>query len=218
MIHFTDTFSTPFGLFSIAVDADGAVAATAFGAEAALRQRFRCETLRADRHATAAAREQVLAYCAGERAVFALSLSPPGTAFQRSVWSVLQRIPLGETRTYGQVAAELGNPNAPRAVGRANATNPICLIVPCHRVIGAGGSLTGFAFGEPLKRRLLEHEQGFAGAPKAHPIPACASGPGSEWQGNRAESPTQGASLQPAALSPAIFLGRSPRLVIAPRP
>ena len=68
-------------------------------------------------------------------------------------------IPFGATRTYGQQASLLGNPAASRAVGRANATNPICLIVPCHRVIGSDGSLTGFAFGEDIKRRLLEHER-----------------------------------------------------------
>jgi len=70
----------------------------------------------------------------------------------------LVRIPFGETRSYGQLAAELGSPNASRAVGRANATNPIALIVPCHRVIGTDGSLTGFAFGGAIKRQLLTHE------------------------------------------------------------
>ena len=68
--------------------------------------------------------------------------------------SALRAIPFGETRTYGQLAAQLGNASAARAIGRANATNPICVIVPCHRVIGADGSLTGFAFGEEIKRRL----------------------------------------------------------------
>jgi methylated-DNA-[protein]-cysteine S-methyltransferase len=74
------------------------------------------------------------------------------------VWAALATIPFGETRSYGQIAAALGNPGASRAIGRANATNPICLFVPCHRVIGADGSLTGFAFGEDIKRQLLAHE------------------------------------------------------------
>ena len=87
-----------------------------------------------------------------------MKLAPCGTPFQQSVWTALQRIPFGETRSYGQLATELGNPGAARAVGRANATNPIALIVPCHRVIGSDGSLTGFAFGEDIKRRLLAHE------------------------------------------------------------
>jgi methylated-DNA-[protein]-cysteine S-methyltransferase len=100
----------------------------------------------------------VLAYFAGERRDFALRLAPRGTEFQQNVWAALRTIPYGETRTYGQIAAQLGNPAASRAVGRANATNPICVIVPCHRVIGADGSLSGFAFGEHLKRRLLQLE------------------------------------------------------------
>ena len=91
-------------------------------------------------------------------AVFTLKLAPSGTPFQQGVWAALQRIPFGESRSYGQIATELGNPGASRAVGRANATNPIALIVPCHRVIGSDGSLTGFAFGEDIKRRLLAHE------------------------------------------------------------
>lgn len=108
------------------------------------------------------AREQLLAYFAGTRRGFDVTLGSVGTAFQKSVWSALQQIPFGETRTYGQLARELGNPAASRAVGRANATNPICVIVPCHRVIGSDGSLTGFAFGAALKQRLLEHETRWA--------------------------------------------------------
>jgi methylated-DNA-[protein]-cysteine S-methyltransferase len=119
-------------------------------------ERFR---LMDDRSAGRFVREQVLAYFAGERREFELPLAPGGTDFQQRVWAALQRIPFGETRSYGQLAAGLGNPAASRAVGRANARNPICLIVPCHRVIGADGSLTGFAFGEEIKRRLLEHER-----------------------------------------------------------
>ena len=85
-----------------------------------------------------------------------MPLAPAGTAFQQRVWKALLRIPFGRTRSYGEIARELRS--SARAVGRANSTNPVCLIVPCHRVIGADGSLTGFAFGEDLKRRLLEHE------------------------------------------------------------
>jgi methylated-DNA-[protein]-cysteine S-methyltransferase len=111
-----------------------------------------------DKARTGAARNQVLAYFAGRRREFDLQLAPPGTPFQQRVWALLRAIPYGETRTYGQIATQLGNPAAARAVGRANATNPICVIVPCHRVIGASGALTGFAFGNDLKRRLLELE------------------------------------------------------------
>ncbi len=117
-----------------------------------------------DQRKTAAAREQVLAYFAGARREFHLPLAARGTPFQQQVWTELRRIPYGETRSYRQIATRLGRPGASRAVGRANATNPICLIVPCHRVIGSDGSLTGFAFGEELKRALLEFEAGFATA------------------------------------------------------
>jgi methylated-DNA-[protein]-cysteine S-methyltransferase len=105
----------------------------------------------------------VLAFLAGKRRTFQLPMAEIGTTFQKRVWAELCRIPLSETRTYGEVAAALGQPGAARAVGRANALNPVCLIVPCHRVIGANGALTGFAFGAALKQRLLEHERAFRG-------------------------------------------------------
>lgn len=158
MRQFYDTFSTPVGEFSIAVDANGSVIATAFGGLPELRERYAADEVVHDPARVAAARGEVTAYFAGKRDSFTLKLAPSGTPFQQSVWAALQRIPIGETRSYGQLAAELGNPNASRAVGRANATNPIALIIPCHRVIGSDGSLTGFAFGEDIKRRLLEHE------------------------------------------------------------
>jgi methylated-DNA-[protein]-cysteine S-methyltransferase len=159
MTLYVQTFPTPFGPFSIAVHASAAVAATAFGGVTALQQRLGKCHLIDDTSLCRAAREQVLAYFAGERREFALPLAAEGTAFQQRVWAALRTIPFGATRSYGGLAAQLGNPAASRAVGRANATNPICLIVPCHRVIGADGSLTGFAFGEEIKRRLLEHER-----------------------------------------------------------
>jgi methylated-DNA-[protein]-cysteine S-methyltransferase len=159
MNHYFSTFSTPFGLFSIAVDEPGAVIATAFGGQEELPRRADVHNLVEDKAAARAAKDQVLAYCAGERREFTLPLAPAGTPFQKEVWAALQCIPFGATRTYGQIAAGLGRPAASRAVGRANATNPICLIVPCHRVIGANGALTGFAFGEARKQQLLEHER-----------------------------------------------------------
>jgi methylated-DNA-[protein]-cysteine S-methyltransferase len=158
MRQFYDTFSTPLGDFSVALNATGAVIATAFGGISELRERFEPDEVARDSARASEVRREITEYFAGTRQRFTLKLSPSGTPFQRSVWSALARIPFGETRTYGQIAAELGNPAASRAVGRANATNPICLIVPCHRVIGADGSLTGFAFGEEIKRRLLDHE------------------------------------------------------------
>jgi len=153
--HFTQ-ITTPIGAFSVAVDAAGAVAATAFGGKGALSARLHGATLLPNARRTAAARRQIEAWFRGRRREFSVELSPAGTAFQRRVWDSLRGIPFGETRSYGDVARLVRS--SPRAVGRANATNPICLIIPCHRVIGSDGSLTGYAFGEDRKRRLLEFE------------------------------------------------------------
>ncbi|MER8010114.1 methylated-DNA--[protein]-cysteine S-methyltransferase [Streptomyces sp. NPDC094149] len=108
------------------------------------------------------AREQLKAYFAGELKQFTLRLHLHGTPFQRTVWDQLRRIPYGETRSYGELADALGNSGASRAVGLANGRNPIGIIVPCHRVVGADGSLTGYGGGLPRKRRLLDFERGSA--------------------------------------------------------
>ena len=159
MRQFYDTFPTPVGDFSVALNASGSVIATAFGELPELRERFTPDEVVRDPARAAEARREITEYFANKRQHFTVKLAASGTPFQQSVWSALRAIPPGETRTYGQLAAAIGKPDAARAVGRANATNPICLIVPCHRVIGTDGSLTGFAFGEDLKRRLLEHER-----------------------------------------------------------
>lgn len=150
------TFRTPLGPFSVAVDAAGAVVGAAFGGAGALRGRLHGAPLVADRAGTAPARRQIEAWFRGARRAFALRVSPTGTPFQRRVWRALASIPFGQTRSYGQLARLLGS--SPRAVGRANATNPVCVIVPCHRVVGCDGALTGYAFGERRKRRLLALE------------------------------------------------------------
>ncbi|WP_263356178.1 methylated-DNA--[protein]-cysteine S-methyltransferase [Acidicapsa ligni] len=103
---------------------------------------------------------QLEEYFAGKRKTFSLSLDMRGTPFQNNVWEALLAIPFGETRSYGQLAKQLGTPNASRAVGAANGRNPISIIVPCHRVIGATGKLTGFAGGLDTKAHLLELEAG----------------------------------------------------------
>ncbi|MFB6835645.1 methylated-DNA--[protein]-cysteine S-methyltransferase [Streptomyces sp. NPDC056361] len=105
---------------------------------------------------------QLDAYFAGELTAFELPLNLIGTPFQLRVWEQLLRIPYGETRTYGELAEELGNPGSSRAVGLANGKNPVSIIVPCHRVIGAGGSLTGYGGGLDRKQRLLAFESGTA--------------------------------------------------------
>ncbi|MDE5708677.1 MAG: methylated-DNA--[protein]-cysteine S-methyltransferase [Alistipes sp.] len=103
--------------------------------------------------------QELQEYFAGVRRKFDLPLAPAGTPFQQSVWAALQEIPCGETRTYGQIAARIGRPKACRAVGMANNRNPIAIIVPCHRVVGASGALVGYAAGLPVKERLLALEQ-----------------------------------------------------------
>jgi methylated-DNA-[protein]-cysteine S-methyltransferase len=104
--------------------------------------------------------EQLDAYFRGELTAFDLPLDLHGTPFQRSVWARLRAIPYGETRTYGELAEELGKPGASRAVGLANGKNPVGVIVPCHRVVGANGSLTGYGGGLSRKQRLLDLERG----------------------------------------------------------
>jgi methylated-DNA-[protein]-cysteine S-methyltransferase len=104
-------------------------------------------------------RAQLDEYFAGTRREFDLPLEPRGTEFQRLVWFRLTRIAYGDTTTYGALAQDLGNPNGSRAVGLANGSNPIPIVIPCHRVIGADGSLTGFGGGLAIKQQLLELER-----------------------------------------------------------
>jgi methylated-DNA-[protein]-cysteine S-methyltransferase len=102
--------------------------------------------------------QQLSEYFSGRRQDFDLTLSPKGTAFQQSIWQELRKIPFGRTASYGEIARRVGNPKASRAVGMANSKNPIPIIVPCHRVIGKDGSLTGFGGGLEVKKQLLTLE------------------------------------------------------------
>jgi methylated-DNA-[protein]-cysteine S-methyltransferase len=102
---------------------------------------------------------QLAEYFAGKRRAFELPLAPRGSGFQERVWRALLKIKFGETRSYGEIARAIGRPSASRAVGAANGRNPIAIIVPCHRVIGANGQLTGYGGGLPIKQWLLEHER-----------------------------------------------------------
>ena len=106
----------------------------------------------------ASARRQLDAYFAGELLDFDLPLAPCGTAFQQRVWSALREIPYGEVVSYGAIAKRVGAPAAVRAVGAANGRNPVAIVIPCHRVVGADGSLTGYGGGLERKRWLLQHE------------------------------------------------------------
>jgi methylated-DNA-[protein]-cysteine S-methyltransferase len=103
--------------------------------------------------------EQLNAYFAGNLKDFTVPLAPEGTEFQQKVWKSLCNIPYGETISYGELARRIGNPNASRAVGLANGSNPIPIIIPCHRVIGSDGKLTGYGGGLPIKEKLLALEQ-----------------------------------------------------------
>ena len=116
-----------------------------------------------DEPALAAAARELGEYFRGGRRTFSVPLAPCGTEFQRLVWDALREIPYGETRSYAWLAAHIGRPNAVRAVGAANGANPFAIVVPCHRVIGSNGTLTGYAGGLEIKRWLLEHEQMGAG-------------------------------------------------------
>ncbi|MGI8667445.1 MAG: methylated-DNA--[protein]-cysteine S-methyltransferase [Jatrophihabitans sp.] len=131
-----------------------------------------------------AAREQLGEYFAGDRTRFELPLAPAGTEFQHRVWQRLLAIELGSVRTYAQLAIELGNPKAARAVGLANGRNPISIVVPCHRLLGSDGTLTGYAGGLPTKQWLLSHERRVAGQPQ----PTAA---GSRPQPSGTEPPTR---------------------------
>lgn len=144
------TLYTPVGPLWIAVDAAGAVTAVKFGEP---------DVPAAPSDESEAAAAQLREYFAGERDDFDLVLAASGTAFQHKVWAALRKIPYGETWSYGELARHIGQPTASRAVGLANGRNPIAIVVPCHRVIGASGTLTGYAGGIERKRWLLEHER-----------------------------------------------------------
>lgn len=110
----------------------------------------------------AEAARQLLAYFAGELRRFELPLEPEGTAFERRVWDAVAAIPYGDTRSYAEIARAVGSPGAARAVGAANGANPLPILIPCHRVVGSNGALTGYGGGLELKRRLLDLESGRA--------------------------------------------------------
>ncbi len=151
MTRFT-MVDSPLGDVLVAADEDGAVTRIAIG-EAPPPGAGREDA------ALARAREQLAAYFAGERDAFSFPLALGGTPWQRRVWDAVVAIPYGQTRTYGELADGLGAPGAARAVGHANGRNPACIVVPCHRVVGSRGALTGYAYGVERKAALLELER-----------------------------------------------------------
>ena len=179
MKAYVEKVESPAGTLALAVDEEGALLWLQFTEgdyEWTVEGELEEEGYRVleDSGRTARAREELLEYHAGERREFGVPFVFRGTEWQKAVWGALTRIPYGETRTYGDIAATIGRPKSSRAVGRANATNKLPVVVPCHRVVGADGSLTGFAGGTHLKVRLLEHEARVLGG--AAPVPVASSG------------------------------------------
>ncbi len=147
-------YNTPFG--KITLESDGSALVRVVPGDVALAGARTPDAI------TNAAATQLQEYFAGRRRIFDLPLNPRGTAFQQEVWHALEQIPYGETRTYSEVAAEIGHPGAARAVGSANRVNPLPIIVPCHRVVPASGGVGDYAFGTRMKETLLSLERGFA--------------------------------------------------------
>lgn len=151
---------TPVGRLTL-VATEGALAAVIWPDPNRKRLRLPSSLEEGDHPVLEATIEQLLEYFAGARCGFDLPLEPRGTPFQLQAWQALREIPYGETRSYGEQARAIGKPSAARAVGAANGQNPLSIIVPCHRVVGARGQLTGFAGGLDRKEWLLEHERGW---------------------------------------------------------
>lgn len=164
---FADRIPTPLGDVWAVIDAEGALVQLDFegGRNAPANRdeltrlyRTRGLALEWDAAALCSVAEALRAYFRGDAKALELVSAPEGSAFQKQVWSELRRIPFGHTISYGELARRVGRPGAARAVGRANATNPVSLVVPCHRVIGANGTLTGYGGGMERKEALLRHE------------------------------------------------------------
>lgn len=157
MTLYRDDIDTPIGRLSILVDDTGTLHMLSFGDG---RDIDHLDAKDAVRKTDPGGVVTVLTrYFAGDlTAIDELKVAPTGTPFQRKVWAALREIPCGETRSYGDIARRIGDPKAVRAVGTANGANPIAVVVPCHRVIGSNGSLTGYGGGLPRKKWLLAHE------------------------------------------------------------
>ena len=149
-----DYFDSPVGALLLISDGEALIGLHFAGSESS----DPVPNARRDPARFVAVREQLTDYFAGRLQVFDLPLDAHGTPFQKRVWNELRRLPFGETISYGELARRIGQRGASRAVGRANGQNPIAIIVPCHRVIGSNGNLTGFGGGMDRKRWLLDHE------------------------------------------------------------
>jgi methylated-DNA-[protein]-cysteine S-methyltransferase len=155
--HVYKTMDSPVGRLTLVATDDG-LAAVLWENDRPNRVRLDINAEENDHPRLVEAERQLRQYFAGERKEFDMALDVAGTAFQRRVWNALVTIPFGETRSYKEIATQIGSPDAVRAVGAANGRNPVSIITPCHRVIGATGALTGFAGGLDTKARLLQLE------------------------------------------------------------
>ena len=158
MTHYFKTIWSPVGELTLVAD-DRGLAAILWEDDRPGRVRLGALAEKADHPVLLKAERQLGEYFGGTRRTFDVPLSFSGSDFQKSVWSALLTIPFGETRSYGEIAQQVGKPSASRAVGAANGRNPISIIAPCHRVVGSTGKLTGFAGGLEAKAFLLELEQ-----------------------------------------------------------
>jgi len=161
---YVDEIESPAGPLAFAVNEDGALMRLHFvesnyGPVMEVDLEDEGYAIEADETRTSRVRKELSEYVSGRRKTFDVPLAFAGSVWQKAVWMELTRIPFGETRSYGEVADSLGRPGAARAVGRANASNVLPVVVPCHRVIAADGTLGGFNGGLHLKERLLEHER-----------------------------------------------------------
>ena len=155
--HVFKTMDSPVGKLTLVGTNDG-LSAVLWENDRPGRVRLSLDSEEPDHPVLVETERQLREYFAGQRTTFTVSLDMAGTAFQRAVWNALLTIPFGETRTYTQIARQIGHPDAVRAVGAANGRNPVSIIAPCHRVIGANGALTGFAGGLEAKAYLLSLE------------------------------------------------------------
>jgi len=155
--HVYKTVQSPVGRLTLVATGEG-LAAILWENDRPRRVRLNIETEQEDHPVLVETERQLEEYFAGRRQRFALKLDLSGTPFQRQVWNALLTIPFGETRSYGQIAQQIGSPGAARAVGAANGRNPVSIVAPCHRVVGSNGALTGFAGGLDVKARLLALE------------------------------------------------------------
>ena len=191
--HVYKTVQSPVGRLTLVATGEG-LAAILWENDRPRRVRLNIEAEQEDHPVLVETQRQLEEYFAGRRQRFALKLDLSGTPFQRQVWNALLTIPFGETRSYGQIARQIGSPGAARAVGAANGRNPVSIVAPCHRVVGSNGALTGFAGGLDVKARLLALE----GAGRNEKLQTSGAALASDGIGRATNSRRQGRAIRRA--------------------